>query len=229
MKRISGVVRIFTAGLCLVLLSLAISGCGGPSRDKLFEQAEDAYYVEDYTQAISLAEQALAARSGEVSDADVLNLLGASFDSLGDFDKAVSHYRKSLAEDDGQANVWTNLGVSLRMQGDYPQAAQAYERALEINPDYPEAHSSLGTLRLVEGDAQASLEHFEKAIALRPNLAVTHGNYAMALAMVGRFADAQAALEQARVLGYQNAAIVQQRIEALEDADQSGSPHSVDQ
>lgn len=215
MKRTSTMTWTLIAGLCLAVLFYFFSDVFGPSRDALYKQANEAYAEDNYPQARAFAEQALEARSGKVTKAELLNLIGSSYDAESHFEDAIHYYRLSLDEDDSKANVWTNLGISYRLLSDYDKAAEAYQQALNIDPDYAEAHSSLGTLLLIKGDAQASLEHFEKALALLPDLAVTHGNYALALGMVGRFDEANDELKRSVMLGYGNADVIRERIEEL--------------
>lgn len=55
----------------------------------------------------------------------------------------------------------------------------------------------------------------EKAIRLSPSLAVAQGNKAIALAMLGRFDEADQAVRLAVVLGHKNVKGVRERVAAL--------------
>jgi Flp pilus assembly protein TadD len=104
--------------------------------------------------------------------------------------------------------------------GDLDQAEASYNQALAIEPDYAELHASLGVLYIVREEPEQAVTTLEKAIALDPQLAVAHANIALAYAMVGRFEEAEAALKQATALGYQDSAIIQERIDNLKELQQ---------
>ena len=54
---------------------------------------------------------------------------------------------------------------------------------------------------LSEGRLEAGLAHAERAVAAQPTFAEAHGNRIAALARLGRYADAWAAVRTARAAG----------------------------
>lgn len=67
----------------------------------------------------------------------------------------------------------------------------------------------------MEGNAEAAIPYFEKAIEADPQLEVAYGNGALAYAMIGDFEKAEEYLNHAILLGYENADVIRERIEAL--------------
>jgi Flp pilus assembly protein TadD len=67
----------------------------------------------------------------------------------------------------------------------------------------------------MRGEPEEAIEALEKAIELDSQLAVANGNLALAYAMVGLIEEAEASLQQAIVLGYDNWAVIQERIDNL--------------
>ena len=62
------------------------------------------------------------------------------------------------------------------------------------------------------------MESLQRAVGLGPGHAVAHGNLALALAMVGDFEKADGSLRTAVAGGYQNAAVIGERIATLKRA-----------
>lgn len=213
-KKKIGIISLVVAMCC------ACSACANlnisTNGDDHAVKAAEFYELGDYSGAIKEAE--IAIEKGVVTERVdlVYKIIGASYDSLDDSEKAIAAYEKALEINENNYQVWTNLGVTYRSIGDFDKALECYNKALEIEPEYAEVHSSLGSLYTLQGDAKKAIEYFEKAVELDPTLATCYGNMALALAMEGRFEEAEAALKQAKVLGYQNYEVIQERITALE-------------
>lgn len=59
---------------------------------------------------------------------------GQEYDEKGDFDKAISEYKKAVNKDPKFAFAWDNMGLSYRKKGDYKAAIDCYKRSLELDP-----------------------------------------------------------------------------------------------
>jgi len=69
-------------------------------------------------------------------DAKAYYYLGLVYSGLGEFEQAISHYRKSLELAPGNVRTWRNLGLSLiDTEGDLEEARQCYEKALAMAPN----------------------------------------------------------------------------------------------
>jgi tetratricopeptide (TPR) repeat protein len=83
---------------------------------------------------------------------------------------------------------------------DYPAAQREFERALGRQPSNPDLLQALAYVERRRGDWTSSLEHFEAARRLDPRSGVRHfevGDNALSL---HRYAEAERAFEQARLL-----------------------------
>jgi serine/threonine-protein kinase len=74
-----------------------------------------------------------------------------------------------------------------------PKIKAAAETAVQLDSNSAEAHTSLGVYRSwFERDWEGGLQEFRRAIALSPNYAFAHDQLGQELAILGRFAEANA-------------------------------------
>ncbi len=118
----------------------------------------------------------------------------------GRFAEALSSFDAFLER--GRPNVEFHLtrGMCRASLGNYVAAIDDYSRALELRP-HASAYVQRGWLYALRGNPVFGLQDFEKAIAHDPEHADAHCGRGLALAHVGRHADAAAAAEQALALG----------------------------
>lgn len=77
---------------------------------------------------------------------------------------ALEPYRKALAEDPTDTDIYINLGLAAFNIGDFNTAGENFRRALDGDPDNPLAHLNYGIYALVvEEDRSTALAHLEKA------------------------------------------------------------------
>ncbi len=131
-----------------------------------------------------------ASRTARLALARVLND-GAAHDAAAD------EAGRLLEANDRDAEAWVALGVARRAQGRLPEAESAYRRALALRPDYAVARHNLGALLGQLSRAEESLEHLDRAAALGVRDRPLHFNRGRALIELGRFDEADAALEAA--------------------------------
>lgn len=183
--------------------------------DELALQGVSAFNRGDYAQAAALLEKSLKAGLDKYKDYQIYTILGNTYNSLDQFEKAIQAHRRSLALNPNYHVAWVNLGIVYRLMGDYGEAEKCYLKALSLEPDYAELHASLGALYIFKGETEKAVNSLEKSIKLDPHLAVAFGNLALAYAMANRFEEAQATLKRATILGYKNSAVIQERIDNL--------------
>lgn len=180
----------------------------------------EAFDAGDYDRAI--AELTSAAEVGvvEYDLAEIYTIKGQAYDRLDQFDEALVAHQKAVETNPNSHQAWNNLGITYFYLGDLNQAKASHRRALALQPDYAFAYASLGAVHVTANEPDQAIEVLERAVSLNGRIATAHANLALAYAMVGRFPEAEASLKQAIVLGYENSAIVQERINNLKALEQ---------
>jgi adenylate cyclase len=91
------------------------------------------------------------------ADPPTLRRAGILFASLGRFEEAIVHLRKSVETDPLLATSWNWLGVVQSAVGRLDEARAAMERALEIAPGANDVRANLVGLFLLRGDTAGAL------------------------------------------------------------------------
>src|SRR5207253_9243206 len=71
------------------------------------------------------------------------------------------------------------------------RAEKEFLSALRINPDFGDAQGNLGHLLAARGDPGQAAFYFARSVQLKPNDAEVRTNYAVALAGLSRFEEAE--------------------------------------
>jgi hypothetical protein len=93
----------------------------------------------------------------------------------------------------------------LHQSGKLSEAERLYRQILSSDPGHADALHLLGVIALQSGHREAALKLIGRAIALRGNVGIYHANYANALHLLDRFAEAIVAYQQALALDPNNA------------------------
>jgi len=126
-----------------------------------------------------------------------------------DLRKAIVLYQKALEVDPEYALAYSRLADCYVLLAEYgralaaevlPQAAAHARKALELNATLAEPHATLGLIAMSGFDWAGAEREFKEAIELRSGYATAHHWYALLLASLGRFAEAQAEAERAQEL-----------------------------
>jgi tetratricopeptide (TPR) repeat protein len=140
----------------------------------------------------------------------------------GEAELALPRLEEALRRDSRAADVWHALGLVRVRLGDLPGAQIAYESGLVANPHALENRIGLATLALRRRDAAAALRQYDLVLEERPGYADGYLGRSWALISLGRFADAKAAIEEARRRGASPRAIeLQTRL--LESSKEGGA------
>jgi Flp pilus assembly protein TadD len=76
-------------------------------------------------------------------------------------------------------------------------AEKELQSALRINPDFADALGNLGHLLTARGDPTQAAFYFARSVQLKPNDAEIRMNYAVTLAILNQFVEAQQQIEAA--------------------------------
>ncbi len=113
------------------------------------------------------------------------NGIGNTSLRLGNFDAAITNYRKAIELNPDLAEAHCGLGFALQSQGNLDAAIECHRKALAIKPDFAGAHSNLGLALQSQGNLDAAIESYRRAIQIQPNFADAHFNLALALKQQG--------------------------------------------
>lgn len=104
------------------------------------------------------------------------------------FPKAKEAATKAAELDDSIASVHNVLGVAkLFGDWDWEGARREFERAVELNPSLADPHDLLCYYWLVTGNAEQGIQEIKKALELEPYGVIFNTDYAVALALSGRY------------------------------------------
>lgn len=198
-----------------VSLGLACSQPAQSSGDLFAERGIEAYDSGDYPRAIQQFELALEAGVTSPDQAEIYTMIGTAFDRLDQFDKALAAHKRAVEIDPESFRAWNNLGIAYFYLGQLNEAESSQKRAINLKPDYAVAYASLGAVYVSRNEPDAAIQVLAEAIRLDETSAAAHANLALAYALAGQFDAAENSLQRAIVLGYENGAVVQQRINNL--------------
>jgi len=125
------------------------------------------------------------------------------FEALGDLARAVEHYDSALEVLPDNFEALLNRGVALTRLGRLSEAFENNRRLAAAHPQRVEPHFNLAEVSLAASRYEDALLHSERALALDPRHANAMLDRGLALAALGRLAEAQEILERAKALGAQ--------------------------
>ena len=125
------------------------------------------------------------------------NLGRAVDDQLGDTEKALSLYKKSLELNPKLAKSYNNIGSIYAQDGRLEEALSYYSKGLELQPWDAMSHSNIGVILARKGERennpqllQKGLAELEKALELDPRHFNAYMNLALLYIDFGRFDEA---------------------------------------
>lgn len=115
--------------------------------------------------------------------------------------KAAEYFQRATEADPNYAAAYAGLAQSWAMLGQLEQAKLAADKALSLDPGLAEAHTALGLIYDGDWNFLDTEKEFKLAISLNPNYATAHHWYGESyLVLMGRFAEADQEMKQARTL-----------------------------
>ncbi len=143
-------------------------------------------------------EQAMAAyRAALERDhrrADAYARLAVLHDKQGKFRESAELYRKALAVQPGDPDIFCDMGYSFYLQRRWAEAEMNLRQSIAINPDHRRAHNNLALLLVRDSRLEDALAEFRKA-GNEPVQA--HMNLAFALTIDQRWESARTEYERA--------------------------------
>ncbi|MBE9094356.1 tetratricopeptide repeat protein [Tychonema sp. LEGE 07203] len=96
--------------------------------------------------------------------------LGNTLLELGQFDRAISCYRRAIQLQPSYADAYHNLGEVLSVMGQCEEAIAAYRQAIDLNPNFDAPHYGLGKALASLDRREEAIACYRRAIELNPNL-----------------------------------------------------------
>ena len=123
--------------------------------------------------------------------------LGASYRSLGQFDRAAESFRKAIQLAPDFSGAHYNLGMVLEIQSRLDDAIASYLEAIRLDATFVDAHNNLGTVYAQLGRTTEAIERFEKVVEFAPESAAAHYNLGNAYNTAGRIDESAASFRKA--------------------------------
>lgn len=184
-----------------------------PAGDRYAEQAILAQVQGDHTRAAELYEQAIDAGLPAEQLPATWFLTGNAYLQAGQPYRAIEAHQTSVALDPEFTPAWIGLGNAYRALGDLEQAYGYTEHALTLAPEDAVCNLNLGIVWMEKTEPARALPYLDRAQELDPTLAAAPAWKVWAYVLLERYAEADAALEQARDLGFPNWEELQRQIE----------------
>jgi len=128
-----------------------------------------------YTEAVSKLQKVTALDPGMVRAHD---LLGLCYDYLGDLDRAIASFERSVTLNRAQAkpSPWPPLDMAVSQVeiGRLNDAENNLREAVRYDPRLPRAHYELGRVLDQEGKAEGAIQELKAASAVDPNYPEPH-------------------------------------------------------
>ncbi len=114
------------------------------------------------------------------------------FESNGQFDKAITQYRKAIADDDKFVDAYDRLGLLYSLQGRHEEAEKALRTAIQISPSEVALRNNLAFGLILQRRWADAERELRRAIMLDPSFTRAHINLGLVMTAQGRFDDALA-------------------------------------
>jgi Predicted glycosyltransferases len=102
--------------------------------------------------------------------------LGKALAKKGEWDQAISSYRKALEIDSEAAEIYQSLGDALVKNGELDEAVIVYHKAIELQPNLWEVQHNLGDIWQGQGRLDEAVVAYRLAIELNPDFCWSHNN-----------------------------------------------------
>jgi len=134
-------------------------------------------------------------------------MLGATYQMMGDWDNAIGNYEHSIRLEPN-APAYSNLGLAYLRAKRYPEAIDAYSEAIKSDPQQPSRYRNLADAFKAAGRQNEARENYSRALALAQQALVVNSRDAVTIALValceanlGRRAEASRHAAEAATVG----------------------------
>lgn len=137
-----------------------------------YEQAYNFYFLGQYDKVIEAEKKLLGSES--VSEL-TYQLIGNSYDMLGNRDEAIKIYQEGLKRFPQSGSLYLELGNIYNMSEDYDKALQSYNSGILVQPDFSSNYYRAAPLYIASESAKVwGLVYAETAVLLAPSNDARH-------------------------------------------------------
>jgi tetratricopeptide (TPR) repeat protein len=149
-----------------------------------------------YAKAINVFQQAIGYSPTSTAAINAYDYMAKSYQQLGETQKAIDTYKKSIVANSSQDATYTSLANIYYSKGDYSSAVKNYEKAAKLNDSSANLYS-LGQGYMADGQYGNALKTFEQVRRAAPTQ--PYGDFGMGqvYAKQGQYQDAVASFEKA--------------------------------
>lgn len=124
------------------------------------------------------------------SQMEKLFLLCGQHLQAGNYEEAITGYKRVLRQVPDNGASYHNLGVCYESLGQQSEAMEAYQNSLKYEPGSFESCTNLGSMLYRLQQSENAILMFERAIKINPNFADAHHNMGCVLSAHGRLEEA---------------------------------------
>lgn len=107
----------------------------------------------------------------KLGDADVLMSIGYAYETVGDYNKALTYYEGATKLAPKSADAWFHLGHVQQFLGKNDEAQKDYDKAYSLDKNNPLVLMAMGNMFFSRGKTQEAFDSFKKASEL-PGISV---------------------------------------------------------
>ncbi|MBQ8787276.1 MAG: tetratricopeptide repeat protein [Oscillospiraceae bacterium] len=202
-----------------VASALVFTACEStPTGDKSARNGDSLYKEQKYTEALDSYFEAQERGVNVYKEEKLYAGIADCYCQLGEYEKSIEYYKKSLGIEAANFEALVNLGVSYRKTGDRDKAMESYETALKYDPKNNASvplYTSLGSVYIEIDKPMSAINYLEKAREFYPEKADIHAYLAIAYKMAFEYAKSEESLAKAKELGYPKIDAIQEQLNKL--------------
>lgn len=140
---------------------------------------------------------------------------GRSYHRDGQYQAAITCFRKALELDPDNDEAALRLGMAYEDDRQFRRAITAYERCLRIEPGHYQAATNIGEAHRKNEDYRTALRAYDRALTLKPDYLYALAGRGECLRMLGQYEASLEWFEEALSLGPEHAFAIQGKAAAL--------------
>jgi len=146
-------------------MRLPLPDADNPTIDELFEAAEEAEWLGEFSVATTLYQRCIRLdRRDPIAPFNLANVLR----ERGDVDGAIFHLRIALSLDPHFPDAWYNLALLMDNKGERAAAMEGFERAIDADANYADPIYNLAQLYFDDGDYDQAGRLWSQYLTLDP-------------------------------------------------------------